>query len=166
MTAYNALLSGVFSTWSSPSSITVQAFVEFLRGVLTSLPSSSDVSAIPNLASHFGDHLVDIIWTMDAQLDVFIDDVQTEITALGAQESTQATAALVKAKKRKTAVESDKEKVHAIVKGLLVSKRIIYSLASSFLLVGQELGIVSAAACRERLDSSVLAAVGLFPELT
>jgi THO complex subunit 2 len=106
--------------WAPQHPLTVQAFVEFVRGALVALPSSSsDTSAIPNLANVFGDHLVDIIWTIDAQLDEFLNDARNQITAAGPSSPTT-TALLAKASKVKTNAENDKEKLQTIVKALLV----------------------------------------------
>lgn len=114
-TAYHTLLSAVLSTWSPEPGLSVQAFADFVRDVLNSLPSSSSSSST---AAVFGDYLIDIIWTIDAQLDEVLGELR-------AQTQENATP------KVKEAAEGDKEKLQATVRKLLVRAYLVTLLACS-----------------------------------
>lgn len=103
-TAYHTLLSAVLTTWSPEPGLSVQAFADFVRDVLNSLPSSSSSSST---AAIFGEHLIDIIWTIDAQLDEVLGELRAQT-----QENANP--------KVKEAAEGDKEKLQATVRKLLV----------------------------------------------
>ncbi|TFK29236.1 hypothetical protein FA15DRAFT_664153 [Coprinopsis marcescibilis] len=149
-TAYHTILSAVLSVWSPEHPLSAHAFVDFVRGVLAGLPSSSSGTSATSIhVNVFGEHLIDIIWTIDTQLDEFLNDARQQIAAVGEADSgasANAASFLAKAKKVKMNAENDKAKVQTIVK-LLV-----------------EYNIVSLTSCRERLDSTILANVGLIPD--
>ncbi|KAJ2920447.1 hypothetical protein H1R20_g16647, partial [Candolleomyces eurysporus] len=131
--------------WNQNHSLSVQAFVAFVRRVLNDIPSTS---SSPSTA--FGEHLVDIIWTVDAQLDEILVDARTSLSAISDPDQSSASPATVSQlsaiKKAKQAAEGDKEKLQVLVKKLL------------------EFGVISPTSCRERLDSAILVNVGLIPE--
>ncbi|KAF8165073.1 transcription factor/nuclear export subunit protein 2-domain-containing protein [Crassisporium funariophilum] len=149
-TAYHTILCASLVTWSPPHALTPIAFVEFLQSVLINLPSSSNTtSKVPLHVSIFGDHLVDMIWSIDTELDELLIEARAASTALADQAPSSAkdVGSLVsKAKKVQANVESDKQRLQTIVKKLL------------------ECGILNPDHCRERLDSAVLASVGLIPD--
>ncbi|KAF8639741.1 hypothetical protein AX17_001003 [Amanita inopinata Kibby_2008] len=149
MTAYHTLLSSTLLTWSPKPTLTPASFVDFIRSVLQNLPSSSHTSPKSTLhATVFGEHLVDLIWSLDAELDEIIADAKASITSFTSEQERSKNSAenLTKAQKVKANAETDKEMVQVIVKKLLHH------------------GIVDPALCRERLDSAVLAAVGLISD--
>ncbi|KAJ3511095.1 hypothetical protein NMY22_g15763 [Coprinellus aureogranulatus] len=79
-------------------------------------------------------HLIDIIWTIDAQLDEVIFEAR-------AQQSSQE-----QAQKAKEKAEGDKEKLQSTIKRLL------------------EYGVLNPTSCRERLDTTLLVNVGLISD--
>ncbi|KAG6833844.1 hypothetical protein H0H87_011778 [Tephrocybe sp. NHM501043] len=147
-TAYHTLLCSVLETWSPKHTITPVAFVEFLQSVLNTLPSSSSgPSTSVTSFSTFGETLVDMIWSVDAELDEVLSDAKFALATYSKQDMNSAvSSALAKAKKTEQSAEKDKGTVQAIVRKLL------------------DLGIIDPHLCRERLDSAVLASVGLIQD--
>ncbi|PFH52601.1 hypothetical protein AMATHDRAFT_74079 [Amanita thiersii Skay4041] len=148
-TAYHTILCSALFTWSSKPSLTPSVFVNFVRSVLNNLPSSSNSS--PSSSPHaavFGEHLVDMIWSLDAELDEIISDAKAAIASSGVEQdkSKSAADAFAKTQKVKSNAESDKDTLQSIVRKLLDN------------------GIVNPAICRERLDSAILAGVGLISD--
>lgn len=74
-TACHTLLSSTLKTWSLKESVTTDEFVAFLQSVLEGLPSSSSSNSSAN-AALFGDILVDVIWSIDAELDEVLFDAK------------------------------------------------------------------------------------------
>jgi THO complex subunit 2 len=114
--------------------LTPTAFVEFVQSVLLSLPSTSLSSpkVLPP-ALVFGDHLVDMIWSVDLQLDELLNEARTASTASGEQGklSSKDVAALIsKAKKAQQNAENDKQRIPVIVKKLLVCLSLVLSRAT------------------------------------
>ncbi|KAM6495643.1 Transcription factor/nuclear export subunit protein 2 domain containing protein [Amanita muscaria] len=144
-TAYHTLLSSTLLTFSPKPSLSPAAFVDFVRSVLNNLPSSSQSPPQSSQnATIFGEHLVDMIWSLDAELDEIIADAKAISNWSNEQDkSKSASEALGKAQKAKTNAENDKETIQAIVRRLL------------------DYRIIDPALCRERLDSAILAGVGL-----
>ena len=118
-TAYNTLLSSTLNTWSSKQALTADAFVAFVRSVLNTLPSMSSSSTNLN-AAIFGEHLVDLVWAVDAGLDEVLANARTTIAACGEQGSEQHQAILGKANKVNQNAEADKATIVSIVQKLLV----------------------------------------------
>lgn len=77
-TAYHTILSSSLKTWSPKESITADDFLVFLQSVLEGLPSSSSSNSTTNEAnaSVFGDIVVDVIWSIDAELDEILSDAK------------------------------------------------------------------------------------------
>lgn len=122
-TAYHTLICAALLTWSPPSPLTITAFVDFVQSVLVNLPSSSQASPkVSSPALIFGDHLVDMIWSVDTELDELLNEARVASTASGEGKlSTKEVASLVsKAKKAQTNAENDKQRIPIIVKKLLV----------------------------------------------
>jgi THO complex subunit 2 len=98
---------------------------------LRSLPSSSSLSAnIPSNAAVFGEALVDMIWTVDAELDEVLADAKTALATCDEQgNAATGSAAAVPNKSRKTKqdAEKDKDSIQFIVKKLLVRCVVNYS---------------------------------------
>lgn len=95
------------------------AFVTFVQSVMESLPSSSQ-STNPSIVKIFGDYLVDMIWSMDSELDEILADARLTITSCGDAATSNLATVLAKTKKVKQNAESDKETLTVIVKKLLV----------------------------------------------
>ncbi|KAJ3574543.1 hypothetical protein NP233_g1708 [Leucocoprinus birnbaumii] len=140
-TAYHTLLTSVLSTWSPKPALSQTQFVDFVKTVVDSLPSSSSQQSTSRVAT-FGDSLVDMIWSIDAALEEVLTDAKA---AIGSGNSVSSDAS-EKAKLTKQVAEKDKESLQIIVKRLL------------------ELRIISPESCRERLDLGVLANVGLIAD--
>ncbi|KAK0490679.1 transcription factor/nuclear export subunit protein 2-domain-containing protein [Armillaria novae-zelandiae] len=149
-TAYQTLLFSTLSSWTSKGTLSPDAFVAFVQSVLNSLPSSSSSSTTTSSNTGlFKEQVVDIIWTVDTELDEIVADVKATIAKSGAQDSPgDKSVALSKAKKAKQDAESDKDRIISVVKQFM------------------NLGIITPAIARERLDSSILANVGIFADKT
>ncbi|KAG6378421.1 transcription factor/nuclear export subunit protein 2-domain-containing protein [Boletus reticuloceps] len=139
-TAYHTLLFSALRTWTPSGLLTPQSFVDFVESVLVSLPSSSVQSRPMQSDTLFGELLVDIVWSLDAQLDELVTDAKATITNV---EQTTSASDLHKATGIKQTAEQDKELLVDVVKRLLLA------------------GIIDVAVCRERLDLSLLANIGL-----
>ncbi|KAG1756059.1 transcription factor/nuclear export subunit protein 2-domain-containing protein [Suillus lakei] len=153
-TAYHALLLSVLTTWQpKQNSLNAQALVAFIQSVLLALPSSSAARAGPPVQNViFGEILVDVLWSTDAQLDEFLADAKSALVGSeqvsGDQQVKDApkkdiTDSAGKAARLRHFVEQDKETLSELVKRLLFT------------------GIVDLAVCRERLDLTLLASAGL-----
>ncbi|KAG1857214.1 transcription factor/nuclear export subunit protein 2-domain-containing protein [Suillus tomentosus] len=153
-TAYHALLLSVLTTWQPKQSpLNAQGLVAFIQSVLLALPSSSSARAGPPVQSIvFGEILVDVLWSTDAQLDEFLSDAKSTLVnseqASGGQQvkdspNKDTTDVAENAAQLRHSVEQDKETLSELVKRLLFT------------------GIVDLAVCRERLDLTLLASAGL-----
>ncbi|KAF9534975.1 transcription factor/nuclear export subunit protein 2-domain-containing protein [Crepidotus variabilis] len=148
-TVYHTLLCATLPTWTPTSFLTPIGFVDFVNSIASSLPSSSNSAKQSSNASIFGEILVDMIWSLDAELDELLVEARTaatvtiEHTKLPARDHVLLTS---KAKKSQQTVEGDKQRLPIIVKKLL------------------ELRIITPALCRERLETSILANAGLIPD--
>ncbi|KAF9224309.1 hypothetical protein BS17DRAFT_779623 [Gyrodon lividus] len=142
-TAYNTLLFSTLKTWSPSVLLTPQGFVAFVHSVLASLPSSSAQSGRPPSNTWFGELLVDIVWSLDAKLDELVADAKAVVAASEQVANNQKPKDLLKAAQIKQTTEQDKELLTDIVKRLLFA------------------GTIDVAVCRERLDLTLLANIGL-----
>ncbi|KXN87957.1 THO complex subunit 2 [Leucoagaricus sp. SymC.cos] len=140
-TVFHTLLTSVLSTWSSKPTLAQTQFIDFVKSVVDSLPSSSSQQSSSRVVT-LGDNLVDMVWSVDAALDEVLSDAKL---ALSTGDSV-ASDAVEEAKVTKQSAEQDKQNLQTIVKRLL------------------ELRIITPETCRERLDLSVLAAVGLIAD--
>jgi THO complex subunit 2 len=122
-TTYHTLLCSILDTWSPKHKLSPTAFVQFIQSVLSDLPSTSSTSstASSNVAI-FGEHLVDMIWTVDAELDEILADATNALS--GNDEATPSNVSvaplLAKTKDAKQNVERDKDTIRVVVKKLLV----------------------------------------------
>jgi len=121
-TVYHTLLCSVLDTWSPKHKFSTAAFIQFVQSVLNDLPSTSSTSSTASSnASIFGEHLVDMIWSVDAELDEILVDATTVLSASEeAAASNNVASLLATSKVAKQNVERDKDTVRAIVKKLLV----------------------------------------------
>lgn len=117
-TAYHTLLFSALKTWASSSLLTPQSFVDFVHSVLVSLPSSSVQPRFIQSDTLFRELLVDIVWSLDAQLDELVSDAKAIVAT--AEQITEASD-LQKATRIKQTAEQDKELLVDVVKRLLVS---------------------------------------------
>lgn len=117
-TAYHTLLFSTLRTWAPSSSFTPQNFVDFVQSVLVSLPSSSAQSRPTQSNTFFGELLVDIVWSLDAQLDEVVTDAKATIATV---EQPTAGTNLQKATGIRQTAEQDKQLLVDVVKRLLVS---------------------------------------------
>ena len=76
-TAYHTLLCCALSTWSPKDTLTADTFLAFVQSVLDGLPSSSSASASNSCnAALFGEIVVDMVWSIDAELDEILADTK------------------------------------------------------------------------------------------
>ncbi|KAL1714796.1 transcription factor/nuclear export subunit protein 2-domain-containing protein [Schizophyllum commune] len=129
LTAYNTLLYGMFTTWARGRVLAIDEFVALVQAVVNELPSSS---AQP-VASTIGDQLVDMLWSVDAELQETLADA----TKAASEKADEATA------KALANAEKDKDTMVSLVKKLL------------------EREVISKTCCRERFDNHFLVLVGL-----
>lgn len=79
-TAYHTLLCSTLSTWSFENTLTADAFLVFVQSVLDDLPSSSSTSTMKSSnAVLFGEIVVDMIWSIDAELEEIQADAKGAI---------------------------------------------------------------------------------------
>lgn len=122
-TTYHTLLCATFSTWTTSSPLTPNNFVDFINSVAASLPSSSNANKQSPNVSIFGELLVDMIWSVDTELEELLVESRTAASATVEQTklSVKDHGILAsKAKKVQQTVESDKQKLLIIVKKLIV----------------------------------------------
>lgn len=156
-TAYHTIICSVLQTWSQPPVLSPLAVVDFVQATLNSLPSSSSArSGMNHVGSDFGEILVDVIWSVDSALE---EPIQ-EHKAASAPETAKAN---FKLEQQKVTAERDKEAIQQIVRRLLVS--VLKSTSGIYNSSPiQELRLIDPGLCRERLDSAVLAGVGLIQD--
>ncbi len=85
VTTYHTLLSATLSLWPSEHPLSPPAFTAFVKSMLLSLPSSSQVASSP-AATAFGELLIDTMWSIDSQLDDVIADSKATITTQSEKE--------------------------------------------------------------------------------
>lgn len=98
---------------------------EFILSVLRALPSSSSTSPKhPTPASIFGDHLVDMIWAVDLELDELLNEARLSVAEAADWKvlSKDVANVLNKAKRAQANAESDKQRIPSIVMKLLVRR--------------------------------------------
>ncbi|KAJ7667690.1 transcription factor/nuclear export subunit protein 2-domain-containing protein [Mycena polygramma] len=145
--AYHTLFLSMLSTWAPKHAISSSGFVSFVKTVLDGLPSSSSTPPIASsMFSVFGEHLVDMIWAVDSELDEVLGDAKNTITNCGDSSAGNLAAAFSKAKKAKHTAEADKAVIIQVVKQLVLC------------------GLVVPTFCVERLDSAISADVGLITD--
>lgn len=86
VTTYHTLLSATLSLWPSEHTLSPPAFTAFVKTMLLSLPSSSQVASSP-AATAFGELLIDTMWSIDSQLDDIIADSKAAISAQSEKEN-------------------------------------------------------------------------------
>ncbi|EEB88577.1 hypothetical protein MPER_13521, partial [Moniliophthora perniciosa FA553] len=118
-TAYETLFSATLTTRSPKHSLSTDAFVAFVQSVLEHLPSTSSSSATRSSnISAFGEHLVDIIWSLDAELDDILAEAKTVVAACE-QNGDNASTLMGRAAKVRQNVEADKATISNTAKRLL-----------------------------------------------
>ena len=85
VTTYHTLLSATLSLWPSEHPLSPPAFTAFVKSMLLSLPSSSQVASSP-AATAFGELLIDTMWSIDSQLDDVIADSKVSIASQSEKE--------------------------------------------------------------------------------
>jgi THO complex subunit 2 len=129
VTVYETLFLAAFASRTPKHPLTIDDFVAFVQSVLDHLPSSSSSSSTRSSnISAFGEHLVDIVWSLDAGLDEVLVEAKTVVTACE-QNGGDMNATLVKAAKVKQQAEADKSTICSIVKKLLVGRHSLYRIA-------------------------------------
>jgi THO complex subunit 2 len=78
-TAYHTLLCSTLRTWSPHDTLTADAFLAFLQSVLDGLPSSSTLSTNSSNVAPFGEIVVDMVWSIDAELDEILADTKVAL---------------------------------------------------------------------------------------
>ena len=127
-TAYHTIISSTLLTWSPPVSLSAETIVAFVQSVLGSLPSPS--SAKSSNAVAFGELLVDLIWSIDVDVDELYQDAKLVVInteqgkAPAVADGEDSAAAVARATKVKQDAERDKETLAGLVKQLVVSAEI------------------------------------------
>lgn len=85
VTTYHTLLSATLSLWHPEHPLSASAFTAFVKSMLLSLPSSSQVASSP-AATALGELLIDAVWSIDSQLDDAIADSKATIAAQSEKE--------------------------------------------------------------------------------
>ena len=108
-----------------------------------------------------------MIWSVDAELDEILSDATNALSGNdeGMLSNSNATPLLAEARNAKQNVERNKDKIQLVVKKLLVCGVVSVPTLSLTTWI-QDCGIVNPSFCRERLDSVVLASVGLISDKT
>ncbi|KAI0254213.1 transcription factor/nuclear export subunit protein 2-domain-containing protein [Lactifluus subvellereus] len=148
-TAYHSLLSATLSLWSPKHSLTPAAFAAFVKSMLLSLPSSSQDAPSP-AATALGSLLLDTMWSIDSQLDDVVADSKAAIAAQSERE------------KEKEHVNGRAEESGAVLSRDAATKDKATLLEVVKLLLKD--GVLSPGLCRERLEMSLVAAVGLISD--
>lgn len=103
--------------------------MKFVQSVVDNLPSSSQASTKPSHVSVFSEHLLDMIWSLDVELDEILADAKVAITNCGDQAAASGSnlsSLFSKANKAKENAEKDKETISKIVKKFLVCRQMFY----------------------------------------
>ncbi|KZT71598.1 hypothetical protein DAEQUDRAFT_763816 [Daedalea quercina L-15889] len=148
-TVYHALLVCVLRSWPAQPALTSDSFVKFVQSMFERLPSSSSPASGSSNAVPFSELLVDVVWSVDAELEDIISDAKSALAEeqKGADSSKLFDRdAVAKGLRTKQSAEEDKETLAVIVRRLL------------------SLGVLDADVCRERLDLNLVANVGLVPD--
>ncbi|KAI9512728.1 transcription factor/nuclear export subunit protein 2-domain-containing protein [Russula earlei] len=132
VTVYHTLLSATLSLWRPKHPLPLAAFTAFVKNLFHSLPSSSQDAPSP-AATALGELLIDTLWSMDALLDEIITDLKTNIATQSERGN----------EKDQDAATKDKGTLLEAVKTLLIE------------------GVINPGLCRERLDMSLVAGLGL-----
>jgi THO complex subunit 2 len=85
VTTYHTLLSATLSLWLPEHPLPPSAFTAFVKSMLLSLPSSSQVPSSP-AATVLGELLIDTMWSIDSQLDDVIADSKASMVAQSEKE--------------------------------------------------------------------------------
>ncbi|KAI6105439.1 transcription factor/nuclear export subunit protein 2-domain-containing protein [Pisolithus sp. B1] len=143
--AYQKLLFSVLKTWSSKPALTPHTVANFVQSVLLSLPSSSAQGG-RSTNDAYGEMFVDLIWSIDAHLDELLADSKAIPATPDPPPAGPESKDVPGASQTKQALEQDKEILTDIVRKFLSAN------------------IIDIALCRERLDVSLLASVGLITD--
>lgn len=122
-TVYHALLVSVLTSWPVQPALTVDVFVQFVHSMFERLPSSSSTAANPPDVVPFSEVLVDVVWSVDTELDDFISDAKSALAEeqKGADGSkTFDRDVVARGLRTKQSAEGDKETLAVIVRRLLV----------------------------------------------
>ncbi|KAH9077515.1 transcription factor/nuclear export subunit protein 2-domain-containing protein [Lactarius deliciosus] len=141
---YHTLLSSTLSLWPPKHPLTPAVFAAFVKGMLLGLPSSHDAPS--PAANALGELLIDAMWSIDSQLDDILTDPKATVSAPSEKGNQKEQADKVEGSgavlNRDTATK-DKVTLLEIMKLLLKD------------------GVLNPGLCRERLDMSLVAGVGL-----
>lgn len=80
-TAYHTLLCSTLTTWSPKDTLTADTFLALVKSVLDGLPSSSSNSSANSNATLFGEIMVDMVWSIDAELEEIQADSKASISS-------------------------------------------------------------------------------------
>ncbi len=136
-TVYQTLIHSTLLTWSPKQSLSAATLVGFIQAVLNSLPSSSTPPGKSMNTRAFGEILLDLIWTADAELDEILADTRGILSSeqVGKderlQEGSDVPESVSKVQYAKQNAERDKDVLADVVRRLVVSKRICFPNTSS-----------------------------------
>lgn len=141
-TVYHALLVSALTSWPIQPALTVDAFVKFVRLMFERLPSSSSTASSSPNAVPFSQLLVDVVWSVDAELEDIISDAKSALAEeqKGADSSKSFDRdAVAKGLHTKQSAEEDKETLVGVVRRLLVRVNLssmLYSVDGVRVVVG------------------------------
>jgi hypothetical protein len=154
MTAYHTLLSSSLASWSPKHTLSPEAFVTFVQSVLDGLPSSSSTSTISTSnAAVFGEILIDMLWSVDAELEEIVVEAKSALAncvdhsgashaeTKGSQVLKNCSASYSRVMKVKENAENDKEVVTVIVQKLLVRLRLHFLYSVSYTYIARMLAL-------------------------
>ncbi|KAI0722891.1 transcription factor/nuclear export subunit protein 2-domain-containing protein [Earliella scabrosa] len=140
-TVYHALLSSTLLSWQTKTPLSVDSLIAFIRSVVDRLPSSSTGPEKSLNAVAFGEILVDVLWSIDSELEDILADAKNAASV--AEQGALTAATVAQALKAKEHAEADKSTLVVTVRRLLA------------------IGVIEPDICRERLDLGLVASVGL-----
>lgn len=123
--------------------MTVDALIQFVQTMFERLPSSSSTAASSPNVVPFSEALVDVVWSVDTELEDFISDAKSALAEeqKGADDSkTFDRDAVARGLRTKQSAEEDKETLAVVVRRLLV-RDLVYSMCD---VVGKHLSSLSA----------------------
>ena len=107
------------------NTLPTQSLIDFIESLLGSLPSSSSVKSSDAVV--FSELLVDLLWTIDIELDDFHSDAKVALASAEngdvstSADENDAAAVLARVAKAKQSAEADKTTLANLLRSLVVS---------------------------------------------
>ncbi|KAI0693806.1 transcription factor/nuclear export subunit protein 2-domain-containing protein [Cytidiella melzeri] len=148
-TVYHTFITSTLLSWQPENTFSPTTLAGFIQSLLGSLPSPSSVKSSSVIA--FGELLVDILWTVDVELDDVYADANATLANADRGDAVMvdgvdSLTAVARAAKMKQNAEADKRTLAGFVRELVTS------------------GVLDANVCRERLELALIHAAGLIAD--